>query len=491
MKSIIKGSLISVATCAVILSLQGCGKDRAGISVAEANNLGSNSISGLNNAHCGKGTKDQDCDYIPDEKEGGSEYPFAVPGESDSDDDGLSDGCEYGVAEAIRDYPICKKLSVNHTDPRNPDTDGDGIKDGDELKKNVGSSYITDPTDPDSDDDGLEDGVETGDKPGSDYKTNPLNPDTDGDMLSDGVELETAIKTNPLEIDTDHDGVTDGIEVCGTVGGNGYGTGKVTSVSSVNIDIVDGTDYYTDKLDSLVNHFGGNTDCSTPANTNSTDKPNVIDAKDPTNDSDGDERPNDKEKAKGKDPLDFGNNYPWITDTPKGQDMLAKGFVYIPKANGIDGFWMSKYEAKYKADHSVGVDFNNTTSVISYNANSDVDDDKIDANNRLDDYKNDNTNYSAYYLPTQKQYQNLYLLKDGTFDGNGCLTIENKNGDANIPKSYTGLICDLKQNDELVKNLINATHYIDNNNEQKFGSSGHSISFRATTTTIPELSYLP
>jgi hypothetical protein len=67
---------------------------------------------------------------------------------------------------------------LNGTDPHNPDTDGDGISDGDEVHK---------------------------------YHTNPLNPDTDGDGLSDGDEIR--LGTNPLNPDTDGDGIPDGIEV--------------------------------------------------------------------------------------------------------------------------------------------------------------------------------------------------------------------------------------------------------------------------------------
>src|SRR5262249_43150974 len=64
------------------------------------------------------------------------------------------------------------------TDPNNPDTDGDGISDGDEVHK---------------------------------YHTNPLNPDTDGDGMSDAEEIR--LGTNPLNPDTDGDGIPDGIEV--------------------------------------------------------------------------------------------------------------------------------------------------------------------------------------------------------------------------------------------------------------------------------------
>jgi outer membrane protein OmpA-like peptidoglycan-associated protein len=110
-------------------------------------------------------------------------------GSSDSDDpdrDGLSNGEErrYG------------------TDPNNPDTDADGLKDGEEVKR-----YRTNPLRPDTDGDGLPDGEEV-----TKYHTIPTKLDTDGDGLSDGDEV-FKYKTDPLKIDTDGDGLSDGDEV--------------------------------------------------------------------------------------------------------------------------------------------------------------------------------------------------------------------------------------------------------------------------------------
>jgi outer membrane protein OmpA-like peptidoglycan-associated protein len=132
------------------------------------------------------------------------------PLNSDSDGDGLKDG------EEVHTYK---------TDPNNKDTDGDGLTDGDEVMK-----YKTSPTNPDTDGDGLKDGQEViayhtdplkADTDGdglndgaevNQYKTNPLAPDTDGDQLSDGDEVNK-YHTNPLDPDTDHGSVYDGVEV--------------------------------------------------------------------------------------------------------------------------------------------------------------------------------------------------------------------------------------------------------------------------------------
>jgi outer membrane protein OmpA-like peptidoglycan-associated protein len=81
------------------------------------------------------------------------------------------------------------------------DSDGDGLTDSMELELG------TDPYDPDTDKDGLTDGEEV-----NEYKTDPLNPDTDWDGLKDGPEVHSH-RTDPLDRDTDDGGVADGHEV--------------------------------------------------------------------------------------------------------------------------------------------------------------------------------------------------------------------------------------------------------------------------------------
>ena len=117
---------------------------------------------------------------------------------------------------------------LNPTDPLDPDTDGDGLNDGDEV-----NTFSTDPLNEDSDDDGLSDGQEVSagldplvsnvgldtDSDGlldidevNTYSTDPLNPDSDNDGLEDGEELVT-YGTDPLDEDTDDDTFGDGEEV--------------------------------------------------------------------------------------------------------------------------------------------------------------------------------------------------------------------------------------------------------------------------------------
>jgi hypothetical protein len=112
------------------------------------------------------------------------------PNDSDSDDDGLTDGFE--VAGGL------DPLSAGdaHLDP-----DGDGLDNLAEFAAH------TRPNDPDSDDDGLNDGAEV-----NVHHSNPLVADSDGDGLTDGDEVHVH-HTSPTLADTDGGGRNDGDEV--------------------------------------------------------------------------------------------------------------------------------------------------------------------------------------------------------------------------------------------------------------------------------------
>jgi len=112
-------------------------------------------------------------------------FSYYIMGDADYDKDGLTNDRERAIG----------------TDPRNPDTDGDNLKDGEEVDQ-----YHTNPLKVDTDDDGLNDYEEV-----MSYNSNPLNPDSDGDDLKDGEEVVR--KTNILKSDTDNDGLLDGEEV--------------------------------------------------------------------------------------------------------------------------------------------------------------------------------------------------------------------------------------------------------------------------------------
>jgi hypothetical protein len=112
---------------------------------------------------------------------------------TDTDADGIPDIYETNTGVFVSGFNT-------GTNPNNPDTDNDGLKDGAEL------SFGTDPFNRDSDRDGLLDGVETN------TGTNPTNRDSDNDRLSDGYEVANGL--NPVaNEDFDSDSFNDGIEV--------------------------------------------------------------------------------------------------------------------------------------------------------------------------------------------------------------------------------------------------------------------------------------
>jgi len=116
--------------------------------------------------------------------------PPTNPLNGDSDGDGLKDGDE-GVTSPFS----------NKTDPLNPDTDSDGLGDLQEILMGL------DPANPDSDFDMVSDGDEV-----LKYGTNPRMADSDFDGLTDGEELYY-FHCNPMIKDSDTDGLTDGKEV--------------------------------------------------------------------------------------------------------------------------------------------------------------------------------------------------------------------------------------------------------------------------------------
>lgn len=138
---------------------------------------------------------------------------------ADDDKDGLSNWLEeFGVRSAdILSDDIRSKFT---SDPQDPDTDGDGIWDGDEVGDALTITELgnwsstlpittfhvrSDPGRRDSDLDWL------GDTDELENDLNALNPDMDRDGLSDGDETQWG--SNPLDSDTDADQWVDGIEV--------------------------------------------------------------------------------------------------------------------------------------------------------------------------------------------------------------------------------------------------------------------------------------
>jgi len=215
---------------------------------------------------------------------------------------------------------------------KNPDTDGDGISDEDEKNK-----YGTDPKNPDTDGDGLNDGDEV-----NKYHTNPKNVDSDGDSLEDGEEVNTH-HTDPNNKDTDGDCLFDNHEIL-----NYHTDANNTDTDNDGVD--DGKEIYGD-LTATCEAIGIlNTN---PAQDNRPIDNDIIDALDPTNDSDGDGWVNIKElNCTNGNPLDITKICPSIKDTPQGEALSSYGYTFIPGAFDVDGdgvkeggFWTSVYQS--------------------------------------------------------------------------------------------------------------------------------------------------
>ncbi|PKN56151.1 MAG: hypothetical protein CVU56_17515 [Deltaproteobacteria bacterium HGW-Deltaproteobacteria-14] len=147
---------------------------------------------------------DSDGDGVPDREEPALGTDLLDP---DSDDDGLSDGDEVGVGGD----PWVHDPGVD-TDPLDRDSDDDGLSAGDE-RAGGDDRPATDPLDPDSDDDGLPDGLEAG-------VSSPLPggisevgvPYRGTDLAHFRGDADPTSRTDPSDDDSDDDGLLDGDE---------------------------------------------------------------------------------------------------------------------------------------------------------------------------------------------------------------------------------------------------------------------------------------
>ncbi len=442
---ILQKSLISLLACTYLLTATtGCLSDRTNFP----------GVSGLSTDGLTPTSDDNDGDGLTDdqEKEIGTD-----PNNPDTDGDGLNDGAE---------------VNTTKTDPLKRDTDGDSLIDGGtDNEKGEVFDYKTNPLVKDTDSDGLEDGKEV------EISTDPLKPDTDGDGLNDGLEIQIGTKPQADFADTDGDGVTDGIEVLGTYESDIASDGKVVSAN--------GTPIKDRTLDVTTPLSIADFDGKTAANIHQGKFENTIDALDPTNDSDYDQRPNITETQKGTDPLDQKSFYPWIYETDEGKKMIDKGYTYIPAINDEGGFWMTQYEARNTEipvvlnidDFGAFVNahfnvLNDETAVGFTTANSSG----IALNQAV--FNNTNPVYKGIYgfeaagildnsqveggwatnLPQMKQYLHVLKLMGEQSDAvtNGVLYV-----DGQVEETYTTSVYDLKNSThEFSKTLVKLDGFV-------------------------------
>jgi hypothetical protein len=252
------------------------------------------------------GTSDADKDGLSDDEEA---QLGTNPNDPDTDNDGLLDG---------------EEVNTYHTKPRDADTDDDGMPDGWEVDHGLdplvgdGNGDLdrdgltnrdeynrgTDPANADTDNDGMPDKWEVdkrlnpvvadgnADPDGDALKnvdeytrgTNPQDPDTDDDTLKDGREV--TIGTNPKNPDSDGDGIPDGVEVGnGSTPTNTDGDDKIDALDtdSDGDGILDATEWDVDENKSGADNLCANLGLDTDGD----GIPNCQD-----NDADGDGKPN-------------------------------------------------------------------------------------------------------------------------------------------------------------------------------------------------------
>jgi len=138
---------------------------------------------------------------------------------TDDDEDGLTN------CQEVQGFYLPKSGGLIHTDPKNPDTDGDGVSDGAEVGSlehgtNSSTSKIiwvaknpsSNPTKVDTDGDTILDPDE--------YRltTDAFSRDTDNDAITDNLEINT-YETDPTNPDSDGDGLTDTYEILNSAEG--------------------------------------------------------------------------------------------------------------------------------------------------------------------------------------------------------------------------------------------------------------------------------
>ncbi len=172
------------------------------------------------------GTSPLDSDTDDDGLTDGNEVLtwLSDPLKMDSDGDGLIDGPEVGYFQSVLTSPFTPSSDFDGdglTGIMDNDSDNDALLDGTEESLSVSGVYggrLVNVTDPDTDGEGLKDGSEV-----LLHRTDPTLSDTDSDLLTDFEEVmgqtilwhgnSKTVYPNPLSPDSDNDGLPDHEEI--------------------------------------------------------------------------------------------------------------------------------------------------------------------------------------------------------------------------------------------------------------------------------------
>ena len=175
---------------------------------------------------------DTDGDSLADDVEVGTHQTDCAL--VDTDGDGADDDYEVNTIYANSD------TADTTTDPLDPDTDGDGLLDGEEANGGIiivvnGADLALSPTEPlvmDTDGDSLNDGDEV-----NSYGCNPNALDTDGDTIDDDVEVTpNPDATYCAEADSDGDGTDDATEIANGTDPLGFAKLSIADASANEVD---------------------------------------------------------------------------------------------------------------------------------------------------------------------------------------------------------------------------------------------------------------
>ena len=367
---------------------------------------------------------------------GGLSSNNSHPSDYDSDHDGVNDADEKAAG----------------LDPHNPDTNGDGILDGDEDsdgdgipnknesdtkktgitdKDGNGKSDITEgtdangnPTSPkDSDDDGISDDKDT--DLDNDGKPNDQDTDMDGDGVNNADEKEAGL--DPTDPDTNHDGKKDGDE-------DSDGDG-IANKDESNAD----SDKITDKDGNGKSDITEGTDANgNPTSPKDSDDDGISDDKDTDLDNDG--KPNDQdtdmdgdgvnnadEKEAGLDPTDPDTNHDGKKDGDEDSD--GDGIANKDESNA-DSDKITDKDGNGKSDITEGKDENgNPTKPKDTDGDGTPDYKDTD----IDGDGVNNADENAAGLDPRNPDSNGDGVKDGDedSDGDGKTNAEESNPDSN------------------------------------------------------------